>query len=275
MAEGILRIAAATMSNVVKRVTTERGLDARDFALIAYGGAGPLHAAMIARELHIARVIIPNAPGHFSAYGMLVGDLRRDYVRTRFARLVDAPAEEFAEIWRQMEIEGRAAVREASPFMGDLRIRHGADMRYVGQEHAVSVDLPGDVFARGDIETIKAKFDAVHQQRYGFSALAEGAEIVSLRLSVTGVMPKPPLEHIAVGDAAPPDAALVGHHPVFFDPATGFQSTAVYRRAALRANNRIAGPALIEEHASTTVILPEDAAMIDEFGNIIIEVRGA
>lgn len=275
VAEGILRIAAATMSNVVKRVTTERGLDARDFALIAYGGAGPLHAALIARELHIGRVIIPNAPGHFSAYGMLVGDLRRDYVRTRFARLADAPADEFAAIWQQMEIEGREAVRDASPFMIDLRVQHGADMRYVGQEHAVSVELPGDVFARRDYETIKARFDEVHQQRYGFSALAEGAEIVSLRLSVTGVMPKPPLERIAEGGQTPPDAALVGHHPVYFDPATGFQSTAIYRRAELRANNRIVGPALIEEHASTTVILPDDTAMIDDFGNIIIKVRGA
>ncbi|MET0680388.1 MAG: hydantoinase/oxoprolinase family protein, partial [Burkholderiales bacterium] len=113
--DGIVRIAVASMANVVKRVTTERGLDARDFPLVSYGGAGPLHAVLVARELQIRRVIVPNAPGHFSAFGMLVADLRRDYVRTLFARLATAPFELFDRILGEMEEAGRAEIRAAAP----------------------------------------------------------------------------------------------------------------------------------------------------------------
>jgi N-methylhydantoinase A len=202
---------------------------------------------------------------------MLAGDLRRDYVRTTFARLVDAPLAAFQTIFETMEEEGRAAVASASAQVREVVIEYGADMRYIGQEHAVAVDLPAEVFLNRDTEIIKARFDAVHQQRYGFSALAEGAEIVSLRLSVTGVMPKPPLERIPEGGPEP-DAALISRHDVFFD---GFHSTPVYSRPMLRAGNRIMGPALIEEHASTTIVFPGDTVTVDGYGNLIMEVRSA
>jgi N-methylhydantoinase A len=146
-ADGILRIAATKMSNVVRWVTTERGLDAADFALVAYGGAGPLHAAMVARELRIAKVVIPRAPGHFSAYGMLLADLRRDFVNTWFTPLAEASFAVLEERYAEMERRGRDAVERGYKGLAGITVRRGADMRYVGQEHAVFVELPSELFA--------------------------------------------------------------------------------------------------------------------------------
>ena len=259
------------MSNVVRRVTTERGLDARDFAMVAYGGAGPLHAALVARELRISKLIIPNAPGHFSAFGMLLADLRRDYVRTLFARLEDVAFDDIETIFRAMEEEGTRSVHEAAANASAVHLMRGADMRYVGQEHAVAVDIPREHFLNGDHAAIKKCFDEEHRVRYGFASETERAEIVSLRCSVNGMMAKPQLSRINVGSAQPPGGALRAKRPVYFTDH-GFLETPAYDRAQLEANNRIDGPALIEEYASTTVVLPGDALTVDAYGNLIITV---
>jgi N-methylhydantoinase A len=266
-AEGILRIATTKMSHVVRWVTTERGLDAADFALVAYGGAGPLHAAMIARELRIGRVVIPVAPGHFSAFGMLVSDLRRDFVSTWFTPLATAP---FA-IFQAMEDEGRDAVRRSGIATADVTVSRAADMRYVGQEHAVTVELPLELFREEDRGGIKRRFDATHDIRYGHAAEREPAEIVSLRSAITGVLTKPRFEPIATGGAVPVPEAARGSRPVSFD-GRGFVSTPTFDRAKLLAGNHIAGPALGEEHASTTVVFPGDELTVDTFGNLVMQM---
>jgi len=273
-ADGILRIAATTMSYAVKGVTTERGLDAGDFALVAYGGAGPLHAVQVAREIGIRTVIIPAAPGVFSAFGMLFSDLRYDFVRTWLARLDEAPFEGIEKVYRELEIQGRKAIASASVKPQKITVKRAADMRYVGQEHAVTVDLPFKVFEKRDREAIKRLFDAMHELRYGTSAPAERAEIVSLRTTVTGIMRKPPQAKIKRGQKAPAKAAFTDKRPVYFS-AGGFRNVPICRRAALLAGNRIKGPALIEEHASTTVLMPGDACEVDIFGNLVIAVGGA
>ena len=271
-ADGILRIAATAMSYAVKGVTTERGFDAGDFVLFAYGGAGPLHAVEIAREIGMRKVVIPFAPGVFSAFGMLFSDLRYDYVRTWFTPLDDAPFDEIERAYRALEDEGRAAIAGSSVAPQRIVVKRAADMRYVGQEHAVTVDLPLGVFGRGDRKAIKRHFDAMHAQRYGTSAPEERAEVVSLRSTVTGLMRKPPQRKIARGQKAAPAAALSGKRQVYFGGR--FRATPTYRRAALLAGNRIKGPALIEEYASTTVLMPGDTLDVDAFGNLVIAVGG-
>jgi N-methylhydantoinase A len=271
-ADGILRIAATAMSYAVKGVTTERGLDAGDFALVAYGGAGPLHAVAVAREIGIRRVIVPVAPGVFSAFGMLFSDLRYDYVRTWFTRLEDAPFDRIERVYRDLEDQGRTAIAGTSVKPQKIAVKRAADMRYVGQEHAVTVDLPLAVFERQDREAIKRHFDAMHELRYGTSAPDERAEIVSLRSTITGIMRKPPQEKIKRGKRSPEKAAFSGKRPVYFGGK--FRPTPIYARAALRAGNRIDGPALVEEHASTTVLLPGDKLEVDVYGNLVIAVAG-
>ena len=271
-ADGILRVAATAMSYAVKGVTTERGLDAGDFALVAYGGAGPLHAVQVAREIGIRTVIVPTAPGVFSAFGMLFSDLRYDFVRTWFTRLEDAPFAAIERVYRDLERQGRAAIAGTSVKPQKITLKRAADMRYVGQEHAVTVDLPLKVFERQDRRAIKRLFDAMHELRYGTSAPDEGAEIVSLRSTVTGLMRKPPQERVARGGRAPDKTAFSGRRPVYLDGK--FRSTPTYARAALTAGNRISGPALIEEHAATTVLLRGDRLEVDAGGHLIIKVAG-
>jgi N-methylhydantoinase A len=273
-ANGILRIAATKMSYAVKGVTTERGLDAGNFALVAYGGAGPLHATAVAREIGIRRVIIPRAPGHFSAFGMLFSDLRYDFVRTWFVNLETLDFAAFEKVFRELEQEGRAAIAASAISPREVSVQRALDMRYVGQEHSVTVDVPERHFVAGDRKAIKALFDTEHARRYGTSAPNELAEIASLRTTITGIVEKPGWERIAAGGAEPPKEAATGRRKAYFHEH-GVVDTPTFARAALVAGNRIEGPALIEEYASTTVVLPGDSLLVDALGNLDISISGA
>ncbi|HVG50681.1 MAG TPA: hydantoinase/oxoprolinase family protein [Xanthobacteraceae bacterium] len=272
-ADGVLRIAATAMSYAVKGVTTERGLDAGDFALVAYGGAGPLHAVQVAREIGIRTVIIPSAPGVFSAYGMLFADLRYDYVRTAPCRLEDASFDDFEKIFDELEGNGRRAIEASAVKPRAVTVKRAADMRYVGQEHPVTVDLPLKVFTKRDRAAIKQHFDDMHLQRYGTSAPAEPAEIVSLRTTVTGEMRKPTHEKVRKGTATPPKAAFTGKRKAYFGKR--FVMTPTYSRGALLAGNKITGPALVEACSSTTVLMPGDRMVVDAWGNLVITIGRA
>ena len=270
-ADGILRIAVTQMSHAVKAVTTERGLDAGSFTMVVYGGAGPLHASAIAREIGIRKVLIPYAPGYFSAYGMLFSDLRYDYVRSVFRKLNEVSFEEIESLYKAMEDEGRTALAQSGVKSDGVVIERAADMRYVGQEHAVTVDLPLMYFEGRDRSAIKRQFDELHKVRYGTSAPKEPADLVSLRVTVLGTMKKPPKHSVEEGSSQPVKGALRVVKPVYFRQG-GWADTPVYKRDLLRAGNKIAGPALIEEHASTTVIQPGDDLRVDELGNLQISI---
>lgn len=265
-AEGVIKIAAATMSNVVKRVTTERGVDARDFPMVAFGGAGPLHALLVAKELKIKEVIIPNAPGHFSAYGMLVANLRRDYVRTLFINLSEFDFDHVELILKAMEEEGAQEIKNASLTIASVSISRGLDMRYIGQEHAVTVDIPLEAYQTRDLKLIKSAFDKVHHQRYGYFSEKESAEIVSVRTSVTGQMPKPSLTKLAAHQSS----IQPSMRNAYIDGKD--RLVPVYWRPDLGSGFEVVGPAFIEEYASTTTLFKNDILRVDEVGNLRIEV---
>lgn len=272
-ADGILRIATTSMSYAVKAVTTERGLDAAQFTLFAYGGAGPLHATAVAAELGIKQVIVPRNPGVFSAIGMLYADLRYDYVRTWPMPVENLPFDHAITLFGEMEAEGRAAIETAQLPTRRIVVSVAADMRYVGQEHAVTVDLPLRLFTKGDSGAIKRAFDRVHARRYGTSAPEEKAQIVSLRASVAGMLKKPAIDRIEGGGEKPLRAAQTGRRKVYMEGAQSVE-TRLYARDALRAGNVIRGPALIEEDSSTVVLRPKDRMTVDEYGNLVISVGG-
>jgi N-methylhydantoinase A len=194
-------------------------------------------------------------------------------VRTRFTTLADLDFAVFEEIFGSLEAQGRRAIEEAGVRVADVRVARALDMRYVGQEHLVTIPVPVGFFASQDHAGIKRLFDAEHEQRYGNSAPAEAAEIASLRTAVTGVLAKPQFERIARGNDSPPDRARRGGRPVFF--AGRFIETPSFNRQMLLCGNRITGPALVEEHASTTVLMPGDALTVDALGNLTIEVGAA
>jgi N-methylhydantoinase A len=267
-AQGIIDIAVTKMAHAVKAVTTQRGLDAGNFILVAYGGAGPLHATGIARELGIARVLIPRAPGHFSAIGMLYSDLRYDYVHTEFAKLAELDFARYEAVFAAFEARGRDAVAHANVRTHEIRVSRALDMRYVGQEHLVTIEVPVEYFATRDRAAIKTLFDEEHERRYGTSVPNEPAEIASLRATVTGLLAKPQFEPIENGGARPTAATSRRERDVSFGGK--FVSSPVFKRDALLAGNRIEGPALIEEHASTTVLMPGDSMEVDRLGSLVI-----
>jgi len=206
---------------------------------------------------------------------MMFSDLRYDYVRTWFTPMDQLDFARFEDTYRELEDEGRRAISRSSVTPRSVTVQRACDMRYVGQEHTVTVDVPREYFAHQDRASIKALFDAVHAQRYGTSAPAEPAEIASLRTTVTGVVEKPNLEAIARGSEMPPDQAHTGIRKAYFSDAGGFVDTPTLAREHLLAGNRVQGPALIEEHASTTVVLPNDSVEVDSVGNLVISASGA
>jgi len=271
-ASGMLEIATASMANAVRRVTLERGLDPRDFTLVAYGGGGPLHAAAVAKELSIGKVIIPHAPGHFSALGMLMADLRRDYVQTLFARLDDLKMDELEAQFKKLEAEGREALESSGIAPDRIVFERAADMRYVGQEHAVAVRMLANVADEKARREIKRLFDEAHELRYSHSAPEESADVVSLRVSAIGRLGKPQLPELPQGQLAPPSAAQRGTRSVIFAGHGSVKAT-VFDRTKLLQGNVIDGPAIIEEAASTTVVEPGDTLTVDAFGCLVMELR--
>ena len=273
-ASGMLQVATSAMANTVRHVTLERGLDPRDFTLVAYGGGGPLHSASVAKELSISKIIIPNAPGHFSALGMLMADLRRDYVQTLFERMDDLEMTELEEQFQKLEAEGRKALEYSGIATDRIVFERAADMRYVGQEHAVAVRMPASVGSDEARAEVKRRFDDAHDLRYSHSAPEESADIVSLRVSAIGRLNKPEFRQIPRGDVTPPASARRGERAVNFDGA-GALAAPVYDRMKLLAGNAIDGPAIIEEVASTTVVEPGDRVTVNEFGHLIMQLGGS
>jgi len=272
-AAGMLQVATSAMANAVRHVTLERGLDPRDFTLVAYGGGGPLHAASVAKELSIGKIIIPIAPGHFSALGMLMADLRRDYVQTLFERMDDLEMFQLEDQFKKLEAEGQAALEASGISTDRIVFERAADMRYVGQEHAVAVRMPASVGDESSRAEIKRLFDEAHELRYSHSAPEESADIVSLRVSAIGRLGKPQFPQIPQGQTTPPANARRGIRAVIFEDA-GAVEAPVYDRTKLLQSNLISGPAIIEEVASTTVVEPGDTVTVNAFGHLVMKLGG-
>jgi len=271
-AQGIFAIASAAMANAVRAVTTERGLDPRDFTLVAAGGAGPMHVVDVAAELGMHRVLIPHAPGTFSALGMLTADLRRDYVRTHFVPFDDADVGALESLYRELEAEGRADIQAGAGDIPALATERSADIRYVGQEHSVTVPLAGAVDSPAALVALKTAFDHVHGQQFGHMAPDEPAELVSLRVSVIGR--REPLQIAALDDdATPSEHFIIERRPAALGQDTELQSVDVADRTRMGRGASVKGPALIEEAGSCLCIPLGAIATCDESGNLIVEVE--
>jgi N-methylhydantoinase A len=271
IAAGIVRIANVVMAGAVRRVTIERGRDPRDFALVAFGGAGPLHAVAIAREVGIPLVVVPPSPGHFSALGMLLADLRHDYAQSYVAPLDGADLGAISRAFADMEASGRALARAEIPGLGEVATTRWADMRYVGQEHTVKVAWPGDLANPGVCEAIAARFRQTYATRYGYADPHGAIEIVALRVSVEGRSPKPTLDRPY---GAPAPAAEPAERQVYFEEAGGLVRCPVYWRERLPEGWSARGPVLIEEYASTTLVHPACAVRVGRGGRLEITVGG-
>jgi N-methylhydantoinase A len=253
------------MTASIKEISIMRGHDPRDFALFAYGGAGPVHAALVAEELGCKRVIVPPMPGNFSAFGLLVADVRHDYVRTRVVATAALPFAELHAILSEMREAGRRRLAVEGFAADRMRFAARLDMRYVGQAFELSVAVPDDARGIGDID---AAFVTAYQKRYSY-AQPGAAEIVTFRLSAYGEVAKPVLPALRTGGTLA--AARSGERRVAFDGA--FHATPIFDRARLPAAAAIEGPAIIEEPGAGTLVPPGFGAALDGFGNLVLERR--
>jgi len=255
----VLRYAIAQMSHALRLVTLRRGHDPRDFAFIAYGGAGPLHAALLARELGISRTIIPPGPGHFSAFGMLEGETRGEAVRTVVGPLT---ATDLAQGFAPVE---RAALADLGPYAQGAAMARYAELRYQGQEHTLEVPVSDP----GATEELRRAFERRCLEAYSFR-LDAPLEVVALRVTATAPL-SPAISWTDDGrsDSKPPSPSRL----VDFDLHGGVTETVVLSRADLSGTGWVSGPVVIEEPAATTLVLPGQAVRRDDLGNLVIEER--
>jgi N-methylhydantoinase A len=259
---GIIRLANANMINALKLVSVRRGYDPRDYAMIAFGGGGAMHAAALATELHVGTVIVPPAPAHFSAWGMLMTDPMQDFIQTALTSAKPENQERIASIFADMEAEARQFFANAGYDGGQVTTERYGDMRYHGQEHTVQVPFPADLV---DVDAVNAAFHALHERAYTFR-LESPTEIVNFHLVARVAIPKPSLTGtVTTGSGRPKGRRLVD-----FDES-GRLETTIYERADLIPGEPVEGPAVIEEPASTTVIHPGQRVMVDSIGNLRIE----
>jgi N-methylhydantoinase A len=268
-AGAVLRLGNIKMAGAIRMVSVSRGHDPRDFTLFAFGGAGPLHASALARELGLPRVLVPARPGITNALGCVVADLRHDFVNTLNQPVAMLDEQRVHDVLARHRTEGEALIAKEAVRPQSIRVSHSADMQFVGQTHLVNVPLPS---AHVDRATLQGLFERAYFARFKVELPEIRANLVNLNTSVTGVRPDIDLGSLIdpAGRMATLEGALREVRPVWFDG--GWRDTAVYERERLPLDAAIEGPAILEQMDATTVLEPGDRARSDRDGNIIVEV---
>lgn len=264
-AEGMLAIVNAKMADAMRTITVRQGIDPRDFALVAFGGAGPMHAVWLAQELEIGEVVIPHIPGTFSAWGMLHTDIRHDLTQNFYRPAAGVDPSDAARVFEHLESDGQAVLRDQHVDSASMRFMRSADMRYVGQEYWVNVPVP----APADLETVVQSFHEMHRTRYGHSTPNAPVEFVNLRVAAVGLIER---EVIGFNEAEQGLDPQVGVRQVIFDGAS--RETRLMMRRRLAPGENYSGPLVIEEETTTTVVPPGWEVAIDAFGNMVITAEG-
>jgi len=267
-ANGIINIVNSNMSGGVKVVSTQKGYDLREFSLIAFGGAGPLHADQLMSELNMKKVIIPLSPGNFSAIGEMLAEIRYDYVRTNVVSIKSITINEYNEIFDKMKKEAIENLAEEGFEKENIVFKSTSDMRYAGQAWELSIPVPINLYSENEFLKIARDFNRIHKRTYGYILKDEEIVFVNLRLSAIGLIPKIDINLELSREEDITKHAYKGDREVFFD--NKFIKCPIYDRGKL-LGNVIKGPAVIEEYGSTIIVSPKKKASIDKFKNIIIE----
>jgi N-methylhydantoinase A len=268
---GIHQIVTTNMELATRVVSIERGRDPRDLTLVAFGGSGPVHGCRLAQALGIPRVILPAAAGVTAAIGLLAAEVRFDIARTWLRRLDAMDPSTLTAMYEEMARQALAVVRE-SAVAGEVMLVRTADARYVGQGYELTVAVPGGLLDAGALERLRQGFDEVYAARYGYAQPAEPVEVVTWKLSAIGGSPQ-----LALAKAAsePGDSPHKARRRAYFPEARGYVDCPVYDRYRFWAGLELAGPAIVEERESTTVLPPGVRAAVDEYANLVVELRSS
>ena len=269
---GAVQILTHSMVQSIEENSVRKGFDPRDFALVAEGGAGPLFAAQIALEVGTPWVLVPNFPGVTAALGLLATDMVYEYVSTVYQRLSQLDTAALEHGFEELESQARAQLERDDVPAERMLIQRVADCRYLGQGYELRVDVPPGAIDDTWVRTVRASFNEIHEREYSRSFEDADIEIPNIRVRGIGLMP--PLEMVEA-EAGPesPEAALRHEGEAWFRVGGRLDkvSTRYYDRAALKAGNRLEGPAIVNQYDSTTAIPPGIAAHVDRLGNIVIE----
>jgi N-methylhydantoinase A len=261
------------MSSAIREISVQRGYDPRDFPMVCAGGAGPIHAVMIAQELEIPKIIIPKESSIFCAAGMLLSDLKHDFVRTYHTLLGSAAMDVglFQRLVVDMEDEGRRVLLSENIPQERQQFRYSLDLRYLGQFHEVTVELPRKDFLPYDENAIKERFHEAHDRLYGYSLKQEGTlvELVNLRLTATGATDKPVFRREAY-QGSDPSPWRKGKREIYLASEEGFVPVDVYDGDRMGFGNRLKGPAVLEQVNTTTLVPPGWEVECDAFGSFLL-----
>ena len=266
-AEGVIRIIDVKMEEAIKAISTMRGHDLRDFMLLAFGGAGPLHAGRIARALGMAGVIVPLHPGVFSAIGLMMSDVRHDYVQSRMADIADLTGDAVEAMFARLAREALADLQRDGFAAARIRLDRAIDMRYAGQGYEVTVRCDEDTVRRDGIAGLRRRFDETHRQMFGHMAPDQPVEVVSYRLCGIGTVSAPPMPKFEATGARLSDA-LREYRPAWFDGES--LACPVYQRERLDVGLAVQGPAILDQFDCTTVICRGQSARVDAWKNLVI-----
>ena len=269
LAEGICDVINAKMAQAIRTLTVEQGIEPRDFALVAFGGAGPMHAAFLAQELEIAEVIVPRLPGAFSAWGMLETEIRKDFSRAYFMPLARLDHADLAEALAALEAEGFEALAAEGIGRETGRVEHALDIRYVGQEYTLTipVERAAEPTSTAFDEALAARFHSAHNTRFGHSNPGAPLELVVVRTTALGDLGRADPQR--TGLDADPSYPVAERHVVF---ARRGRTTSIVRRDQLAPGASVPGPAVIVERTATTVVPPGCTARVDEVGALLIKI---
>ena len=269
-ASGVVQIVNVKMAEAIKAISTHRGFDLREFTLVAFGGAGPMHASQIALDLGIQAVIVPPHAGVNSALGCLASSVLHDFSLSRLERFERVSRQEVTKIFDQLAEDAVRQLQAEGFDEGQRELLPSVDVRYAGQGYELNVPLDADVRAEMDLELLRRRFDEVHERRHGHSAPTLPAEVVTYRLTAVGKVPRPRVETLEPA-SEPVETARIGTRQAYFlAPSEGLVDCALYDRDRLRPGHVIEGPAVIEQFDSTVVITPSMRSEVDVHGNLIL-----
>lgn len=266
-ANGIVEIANAAMINALRVVTVRRGYDPRDLAMVAFGGAGPLHANRLCCEMQIPLLIIPPSPGTASALGLLVTDLKHEFSCTRIMKDSDADIAQINKLFASMETEGKLVLQREGVVESRMSFWREIEMRYKGQSYELSIECPKGAIGLDTVLEVVSRFHVEHKKTYGHCSPTQPVELVNFRVTAIGSIPKPrhrefPSKGLRLEDAQK------GTRRVFFQEMGTFTETPIYDRYQLAAGHYFQGPAVVEEIDSTSLIHPGFKVDVDHFGNL-------
>lgn len=266
-AEGIVRVINSSMVRGIRKVSVEKGYDAREFAMMSFGGGGPLHSMQLAEELKIPHVIVPISPGVNSALGLLIADFRHDYSQTFLKKTQDIELKMLNNAFQALEAGALRQMLDEKIAGRDVLMMRSVEMRYFGQGYELEIPVPGGVLSEKDMQRINKEFHQLHFRLYGYSTPSEVTEFVYIRVAAIGKIPKPQFKKVAAGDGRA-SRALKGKRNVFLQRDHTF--VPVYDRALLRPGDAIRGPAIIEQMDSTTFLSYGHKAHVDGYLNLVV-----